>query len=197
MTSTTTPTIQEKQVENIIFITYNHGQRIECCRQAAILSNLVTNMIELFPLDDTSNTTLEVSLVDNEAATKACLTSIVQFLNYHKNDPTIEKKPSFDDDFDVDDLERTAKGGEPLNYWDRKFLEAIYNNTNEVGISNNGNNTVTTNNSRAAFYDLVIVAHFLQINPLIEAASRYLCRQISSKQSVQEVRNELNIPEDT
>lgn len=169
-----------------------------------MLSNLVTNMIELFPVEGGDSNSLEVSLADNEAATEACLNSIVQFLNYHKNDPTIEKKPSFDDDFEVDEVERAAKGDEPLNYWDRKFLEAIYNNNNnnnEVGNSSSSSsgNTATAaaaSNSRAAFYDLVIVAHFLQINPLVEAASRYLCRQISSKQSVQEVRNELNIPED-
>ena len=49
--------------------------------------------------------------------------------------------------------------------------------------------------NRAGFYDVMIAAHYLQLEPLVLLGGKYICRQITCK-SVKDVRSLLGIVND-
>ena len=97
-------------------------------------------------------------------------------------------------------------------YWDRSFIEAVVANgssstmsptTSSTTSSSSSSSSSSANNllglncpeNRAALYDLLVAAHYLGIDRLVELGAKYICRQITGK-SCEEVRALLNIRAD-
>ncbi|KAH9397246.1 hypothetical protein TYRP_003556 [Tyrophagus putrescentiae] len=94
-------------------------------------------------------------------------------------------------------------------YWDRSFIEAVVANGSSSSMSPTTSSTTSSSSSssannllglncpenRAALYDLLVAAHYLGIDRLVELGAKYICRQITGK-SCEEVRALLNIRAD-
>ncbi|XP_054153254.1 S-phase kinase-associated protein 1-like [Oppia nitens] len=94
----------------------NEGGVVECGLTAAKMSVLVKNMLETIvdpqkPLEELANQ--EPTPLNNEAVTDAALKKIVEWCEYHWDDPPI------DEDFE----EEKDRRNEELSHWDKQFID--------------------------------------------------------------------------
>ncbi|KAJ6219246.1 hypothetical protein RDWZM_005058 [Blomia tropicalis] len=106
-----------------------------------------------------------------KVCTKQVLTWITEFCEYHCNDPEWkELNAAYIDDFDEDDLQlEYLRLKEPISFWDWKFISDIA-----------GEPFGDDPNKRANFYDLMIAAHYLNIESLIHIGGKYMSEQLTS-----------------
>jgi hypothetical protein len=98
--------------ETKIKLESNDGTVIECRLEAAKMSEIIKNMIDDLGYDPNSSDQKPIPL-RNEAVTDEALKKIVEWVEYHYDDPPI------DEDFD----EEKDRRNEELSHWDKTFID--------------------------------------------------------------------------
>jgi len=150
---------------NKIILQSNEGKEFPCIKEAAMMSVLIRNMIEDIGYDCETPIPLKY-----EAITDRVLQKIIDWVEYHYDDP--EPDDEFDEDKD--------KRNEELSYWDKRFID--------VG-------DINVDDSRAFLYDIIDASNWLDIKGLLEVGAKHICNQIKGKTCV-EVRKILNVTND-
>jgi len=88
----------------------NEGEVFDCLLSAAKMSELISGMLEA--LSENPDHSKPIPL-KNDAVTNAALKKIIEYMEYHWDDPPI------DEDFDEEKDRRT----EELSHWDKQFID--------------------------------------------------------------------------
>ncbi|KAF7492955.1 E3 ubiquitin ligase complex SCF subunit sconC [Sarcoptes scabiei] len=150
-------------------------------------------------LTDNCDSIVTIPLRNQSCCNLNTMKNIIRWCEYHCDDPkliTNNREDSIDED---DGGGATGAGSSVLggvdqrrkvldelpSYWDRRFLSDIVGDEDpNLGWS-----------KRADLYDLLIAAHFLQIQPIVEIGGKFICSTIKDK-SIEQVRNFLGITND-
>jgi len=101
----------EEDNETKVILMSNEGHTFEVGLAAAKMSVLVKNMLESLKGENGPDYTKPIPL-DNEALNDAALKKIIEWCEYHWDDPPID--PDFDDEKD--------RRNEELSHWDKQFI---------------------------------------------------------------------------
>lgn len=182
---------QELVDDRLVYIQpYGDNEQLPMSRRAAKLSVYLHDVIELIDQnlfqddvksDDHNHPT--IPLKHQSACNRKTMKNIIRWCEYHCDDPKIGEASV--DDYDEDEYSKQTKLEELPSYWDRRFLADIAGDEDPVnGWQNRGD-----------LYDLLIAAHFLQIQPIVEIGGKFICQAIKER-NVEQVRNFLGIVND-
>lgn len=150
---------------------------INAARMSANVANILDLMVEMDGPDCLVEHVDKCMIIPlpHESCNSAAVKRVIQYCEYHCEDPQVEPRDSVleeheDDDYDVDH----ARKLELPTYWDRHFI-AI--------------------KDRGEFYDLLLAAHYLQIPGIIEVGGKFICRNLANKTDIEAIRLWLNITE--
>ena len=121
-----------------------------------------------------NDTNILVIPLSNSACTTDTLKHIVTYCENHINDTPWDPSSRFDD-FEEDeyDLEE-ARLQESICFWDNEFL-------NKVAKRNTPNEHTWDADKREKFYDLMVAAHYLAIESLVETGGKWIAKQVKGK----------------
>ena len=164
-------------------------------RRAARLSGYLGDLIDLidqkaFDVEVENSTNIDsancptIPLINHTACNVNTMKNIIRWCEYHCDDPKLNDN-NFEDSEEDEYARRTRKLEELPSYWDRRFLADIAGDEDQTNGWQN----------RADLYDLLIAAHFLRINPIVEIGGKFICQSIRER-NVEQVRNFLGIIND-
>ncbi|KAI2807533.1 suppressor of kinetochore protein mutant [Blomia tropicalis] len=191
----------------------NQRKLLKCLRKAATMSTILDDMLNQNELlSGKTENGCPIIPLENPYCAPNAIEQIIQWCEYHCDDPmaNVENGQMVSNNgdnnlsttnylqhqsvsyqqaqtphisyrsFDENDEEHDHEAKyEISSYWDRSFIQSI------AGQS-------ITAETRGDLYDLMIAAHYLGIDRLVELGAKYICKQITGK-NCEEVRALLNI----